>query len=406
MSVDLPAVDEAPALGLNRCLRMSLMRDRDTPVGLEVRAPVPGEGLRITHVDAKSEPEVFSWLLALQERGQAGVLSIDPRGARYLQNAGVLAPRARLPRRVGYACDLHRHGGAGPLPPDLATSPCSSWIVNPSLRVLAGTGSFAAPWRCDPAADAQALAWLRLPGSTLAFAYWLRGDDADLLRGVASQRLAAADLPAERAQLYARAGVFTTRAELSLRAQCQQRRQRHRREQLARAGWVRLPRLVPAPLLRSLQPYVDALVAEGHMAFKDAQSNRFHDHSEPMAVWLHQQIEETVQQLAPDPIKRSYAFLARYMPGSELAAHVDRAQCEYTISITLDASPGRSRDQAWPLGLVDRGGVVRQVRLAPGDALLFKGRELSHFRAPLGPRRHSTSVFAHFVPVDFPAHLD
>ncbi len=406
-STPASSVAAAPALSLNRCLSLNLIQDQGTVVGLEVNAPVRGEGLRVTRVDAATQPGVFDLLMTLRDAPRLPGLTLDASMARTLQSAGVLMPRPQVPRGVRYACFIDGHGTLAPVPAALRDTPRDQWIVNPSLCVLPGTGSFSAPWGAvSPLADAAALAWVSLPGSVVPLAYWLDGEDVQLLERLVNHELLPRQLEPATAQRYAQAGLLTTLGEWVWRGQCVARRQRLRRAQLAREGWVRLPRLLPAPLVASLRGYVDPLIHEGHLRFNDAQSRRYFKHSEPMTVWLHQQLQRPIQELVAEPIKRSYAFLGGYVEGSDLKPHVDREQCEYTLSLTLDAHPGQRRADAWPLGLQDRAGRTRWARLAPGDALLFKGRELSHFREPLGAGRRSTSAFLHFVPVGFSGHLN
>ncbi len=397
----------APApLSLNRCLSVSLIQDAGTVVGVEVNAPVRGEGLRVTRIDAQADREVFELMMSLRESPRLPGLTLDAPLAETLRNAGVLMPRTELPRGVRYACFIDGHGSVSPLPEALRAVPHGQWIVNPTLRVFSGTGSFCAPWADSALAEAPALAWVTLPGSSLPFAYWLDGEDSQRLARLSTHELMPHQLEPAAAERYARAGLLTTAAEVVRGQRCQQRRQQQRRAHLAREGWVRLPGLLPAPLLASLQGYVNPLIAEGHLRFNDAQSRRYYRHSEAMTVWLHQQLEAGIQALVAEPIKRSYAFLGGYVAGSDLKPHVDREQCEYTLSITLDAEPGRRRADAWPLGLTDRQGRRRWMRLAPGDAVLFKGRELPHYRDPLPAGSRSTSAFLHFVPVDFGGHLN
>jgi len=405
MTIDEPAT-AAPALGLNRCLQIELVREGDAVVGVDLRAPVPGEGLRATRVDAATQAPLFEWLLALRERAPAGRLTLAAEAAARLCSAGVLLPRTRLPRRVRYACFIDRHAGPMALPPALAATSRERWMVNPTLRVFSGTGSFAAPGPLAPLADAPALAWQRCARTGMAFAYWLGEEDAETLYLLAAQRRRPQQIDEAAAWRYARAGLLTTADEW---ARCGRRLERRRQLQQARfgaRGWVALRELLPKPLLASLRDYLDALIGDGHLAFDDGQSRRYHRHSEPLAVWLHQQLQASTERVAGQPIKPSYAFLAGYVGGSDLKPHVDRPQCEYTLSVTLDAQPGCGRDAAWPLGLDDREGRRRWVRLAPGDGLLLKGRELTHFRDPLPEGRRSTSAFLHFVPIGFDSHLD
>jgi len=46
------------------------------------------------------------------------------------------------------------------------------------------------------------------------------------------------------------------------------------------------------------------------------------------------------------------------------------------------------------------------VYLSNGDAVIYKGCELVHYRYPLADGCASTSLFMHYVPVDFGGDLD
>jgi hypothetical protein len=42
----------------------------------------------------------------------------------------------------------------------------------------------------------------------------------------------------------------------------------------------------------------------------------------------------------------TYTYFGGYLPGSELAPHSDRAQCQFTVSLNIYNEP---KDKAWPL---------------------------------------------------------
>jgi hypothetical protein len=391
-------------LTLNRCLSLGFIRDAGTVVAIEVKAPVRGTGLRTTRFEATERP-VFDFLTSLASAARpANGLRIEANVAIALERAAVLLPRRDAPRAVRYACYIDLHGQrAAPINLRKSGGP---WIVNPDLRVLQGAGAFSAPWTQSPAAAAPAQAWLREPGNGVEFAYWLDESDAERLARLARGEIQPSDLDIEQQRRLANAGLLTSVAQYRARTAAWERKRAYWRAHLRREGYVRLNRLLPASLLASVQSYLNALIAEGHLPFNDKQARRYYRHSEPLAVWLHQQLTPSITALVDEPLKRSYVFAGGYVGGSDLKAHTDREQCEYTVSLAVDATPSRKRADAWPLALLDRRGQRVLARLAPGDALLFKGRELTHFREKLAADRTSTSIFFHFVPVDFAGKLD
>jgi hypothetical protein len=90
----------------------------------------------------------------------------------------------------------------------------------------------------------------------------------------------------------------------------------------------------------------------------------------------------------------TYSYLRIYMKGAVLEKHTDRNSCEVsaTIPLSYDAPA------IWPLFLETAGSVIR-AELEPGDALLYKGIDLPHWREPFEGERQ-VQVFLHYVRKD------
>ena len=57
------------------------------------------------------------------------------------------------------------------------------------------------------------------------------------------------------------------------------------------------------------------------MPFNDGQAPRYYRHSDPLAVWLHQQLAPSVAALVDEPVKPSYTFAGSYVAGGDLKPH-------------------------------------------------------------------------------------
>jgi hypothetical protein len=138
----------------------------------------------------------------------------------------------------------------------------------------------------------------------------------------------------------------------------------------------------------------------------DAQSSlRYVVHNEPVARFFHQQIAPVLSVVAEQPLKPSYVYLASYLSGAELKKHVDREQCEFSITLCLDFSPEPELATPWPICLDTVDGKVT-VHQALGDGLAYRGTRLPHYREKLGAGQTSTSIFFHYVSADFEGRLD
>jgi alkylated DNA repair dioxygenase AlkB len=88
----------------------------------------------------------------------------------------------------------------------------------------------------------------------------------------------------------------------------------------------------------------------------------------------------------------TYSFLRLYKRGDRLGRHVDREACEISVSINLGYAP---EDAGWALW-VEHAGERRAILLAPGDALIYRGMEVPHWRERFEGDQ-AVQVFLHYV---------
>ena len=86
---------------------------------------------------------------------------------------------------------------------------------------------------------------------------------------------------------------------------------------------------------------------------------------------------------------KTYNFARLYKKDDILLPHTDREACE--VSITLDLGGSK-----WPIWVLDRDGNNIKIDLNPGDALIYRGCEINHWRERFEDDLHS-QVFMHYV---------
>lgn len=107
-----------------------------------------------------------------------------------------------------------------------------------------------------------------------------------------------------------------------------------------------------------------------------------------LLVFLKPKIEElTGYELTP-----TYTFGRIYYKDAIMKQHVDRPACEIsaTINISIDGKP-------WPIWIKNNDGIDIPVELFPGDALLYKGEILPHWRNPYVEGNEQVQFFLHWV---------
>ena len=111
-----------------------------------------------------------------------------------------------------------------------------------------------------------------------------------------------------------------------------------------------------------------------------------------MSRYFHHQLTAAVSKLSGEPVKPSYAYVSAYREGAVLRAHTDRKQCVFTVSLWL----GRAAEcgaEPWPLWF--------SPTQAAGDAVLFRGCDLPHWRDRPPPGDAATTLIFHYVPAAF-----
>jgi hypothetical protein len=171
-------------------------------------------------------------------------------------------------------------------------------------------------------------------------------------------------------------------------------------------GYAPLHGLIHPFHIAALRRYYRYRIRTGAIKLGDGQSpRRYVSYNDPVAKFFHRQIATTMSAVAGEPVKPSYVYLASYLSGAELKKHVDREQCEFSITLCLDFSPEPDLATPWPICLQTPSSTVT-VYQALGDGLAYRGTRLPHYRSKLREGQTSTSIFFHYVGADFGGSLD
>lgn len=97
-----------------------------------------------------------------------------------------------------------------------------------------------------------------------------------------------------------------------------------------------------------------------------------------------------VSEILGEEVLPTYTYARIYKKNSDLARHKDRHACEISITVNL------AKDGDWPICFKRPDGSEICVELEPGDAVMYLGRTVEHWRNTLGGKQH-TQLFMHYV---------
>jgi len=377
---------------VNRCARVRPLPSAQGPA-FEIEAPVRGESLRRTVVRTETMPRAHDFLHELSA-GRLARLDLVPEEhpdelAGWLQTVGLLVPAEKAPLPVAFACGLD-----------------SGWPSGRARKAPAkGKGHVLTPGLADAEAVPLPPRWSS-PGETvwvpdpigLPVPLGLGTRDADVLARLRSGRQTASGLDPETRQRFTDGGLLATPARFERSCADWQVKLAHARAAIECRGYALLRQVLPGLLLGGLRDYARELAASGFLEQDDPQARGAVARDEPVAAWLQRWMAPVVARALPEPVQPAGSQLLSCRAGASVERHTCGPECAYTLLLGIDATPSDRAGSAWPLYLESAAGGGRvEVRLAPGDGLLFKGRELAHFRKPLARGRSAACVLLHWA---------
>lgn len=257
----------------------------------------------------------------------------------------------------------------------------------------------------DDFCPADRIVWVEDPATLAIWPFWVGAEYFPYLSRMAPGQPVTDDLPAHVRWTLAEANILVEPNHLG------RRRQEWNERVLACAdsfqrGYVAVPNLIHPFHVGALRRYYRHRTRAGFFEVGDDQvSRRFAAHNEGVARYFHSQLVHAISHIARRVLKPSYAYFVSYLSGSILKKHVDRPQCDYSITMCIDASPEPEAESPWPLELETAAGAS-QVRQCLGDALLYRGCQVAHSRSRLPDGFTSTSLLFHYVDESFDGSLD
>lgn len=152
-----------------------------------------------------------------------------------------------------------------------------------------------------------------------------------------------------------------------------------------------MPSLVTRPLLGFLWRHALERAAQDGAAVDPDVPASTAFYAEPVMEHMLERLRADVERVAGVALYPTYSYLRVYRTGAVLEPHQDRPACEISLSLNLGQDPA----DPWALWIRGTGGA-HAASLAPGDALLYRGIELEHWRAPYAGRTVA-QVFLHYV---------
>jgi len=406
---------EPGSLVLNPHLQVRLERETGSTNALTVWAPVKGESLKVTRIERSVEPQLFGTLVVHLATGTLTAAALTAEERARLAGIGVLVPEDRISTPVSFACDIDdppldlvpsraRRSVADLDAPDLIAAATLRHLgTDGPTREMRGRLELPNRFRKDRS-------WIVIEDpQTGTPAFYSCGHDAagavDTLR---PGEPAPPGLPPGIRQQLLEANVIHSRAAAAAAAELRDLARASARTALRESRYAVLPQVIAPLQVAAIRRYYRSLIREGLLPFDETEwHDRFYSFRDSITYFYQQQLTDLVATIAGERVKPSFSCFTSYYPGSVLPPHRDRAQCEYGISVLVDHSPEPKDVSPWPLYVQPPGSTAATpISIGLGDAIVYRGREVSHFRERLADADYCSYWFVFYVPETFDGPLD
>ena len=114
-------------------------------------------------------------------------------------------------------------------------------------------------------------------------------------------------------------------------------------------------------------------------------------YSSPQASLIHLDAIKTLEEIVGERIFPTYNFVRIYHTGDVLGKHVDRIACDISVTLHIHG------DMDWEFVVTTDAEEEVEILLNPGDAIVYKGCKIPHWRKGGYKGNDYAQVFLHYL---------
>lgn len=164
-------------------------------------------------------------------------------------------------------------------------------------------------------------------------------------------------------------------------------------EQFEKYGCVLVEGFLDLLTVQTISMYMENKIRRNEWEMKEADPvTKLSYYGDPLIETVLQASLPLVAETCGKELNPTYSYMRVYQPGEELEPHVDRPSCE--ISVTVNVA---SKGTPSPIWMHYKDNEPHAYTLNPGDAVVYKGCEAKHWRAPLKADQLNVQFMLHYV---------
>jgi hypothetical protein len=166
-------------------------------------------------------------------------------------------------------------------------------------------------------------------------------------------------------------------------------------------GYKQIVNLIDSQTIKTISQYFENKICRGEWLEKTGDhkdSSRLGYYADPLIEVMLKQCQSAIEENTGLLLEPTYSYSRVYQGGEDLKPHTDRPSCE--ISVTVNVACTGS--EPWPIWMQYEEKDPVKCMLNPGDAVVYKGCEVTHWRRKLPEGQINAQFMLHYVIKDGP----
>lgn len=159
-------------------------------------------------------------------------------------------------------------------------------------------------------------------------------------------------------------------------------------------GYVIIRNLIDLHSIDIISQYMENKIRRKEwLYFKDETDNAsgYAYYADPLIEVMLLKCKDAVEESTGREVYPTYSYMRTYVPGEQLYKHVDRPSCEISVTVNVFSSENNSPIYS------KYNGVESKHYLNPGDAMIYKGCAVEHWRDRLTEDQLVVQFMLHYV---------
>jgi hypothetical protein len=161
-------------------------------------------------------------------------------------------------------------------------------------------------------------------------------------------------------------------------------------------GYTKVENLIDADTIKTVSKYFENKLRRGEWVSPDklpeGDASKLGYYSDPLVEVLLKEYQPAIEKETGLDLEPTYSFSRVYQEGEELTPHIDRPSCEISVTVNVVCT-----GDIWPIWMQYEDKDPVKCLLNPGDAVIYKGCEVTHWRRKLAKGLVNVQFMLHYV---------